>query len=250
MRLRLIRNAALVLDYGGVRFLIDPDLAPRHARESFTGRSRNPMVDLPIPAAGAGKDVDVVLVSHLHEDHFDRTETLDHALPLLCQPGDDDAIRAEGFTQVEVVSDATVVSGVAIRRTGGRHGLGEVGEWMEAVSGFVFEAEAEPTLYWAGDTVLCDEVRAVLAREQPDVVVTHSCGASWPDSNDEPVLIVMDAAQTIECCGLVDVVVATHMEALDHATVSRAELRLAATGSGVGEGRLRIPLDGETLEFT
>jgi L-ascorbate metabolism protein UlaG (beta-lactamase superfamily) len=251
MRIRLIRNAALVLDYGGTRFLIDPDLAPRHARESFTGRSRNPMVDLPIPAGDVGADVEVIVVSHLHDDHFDRTEPLAHALPLLCQPGDEEEIRSQGFTAVEVVTEATAAGRVAIRRTGGRHGLGEVGGWMGEVSGFVFEAEGEPKLYWAGDTVLCDEVRDVLSRERPDVVVTHSCGASWPDSTGQPVLIVMDAAQTIECCGLATgVVVATHMEALDHATVSRAELRQAAETAGVAGDRLQIPLDGETLEFT
>jgi len=251
MRLRLIRNAALVLDYGGTRFLIDPDLAPRHSRESFTGRSPNPMVELPVAAADVGADVDVIVVSHLHEDHFDRTEPLDHRLPVLCQPGDDETIRAAGFTNVSVVAEATSVGDVAIRRTGGRHGLGEVGEWMGAVSGFVLTADREPTLYWAGDTVLCDEVRNVLEHERPDVVVTHSCGARWPDSNDEPVLIVMDAMQTIECCSLTGgVVVATHMEALDHATVSRAELRQAAASAGVPDDRLRIPLDGELLEFT
>ena len=172
MRFRLIRNAALVLDFGGTRFLIDPDLAPRHARESFTGRSLNPMVDLPVAAAEVGDGVDVIVVSHLHQDHFDRTEPLDHALPVLCQPADDEAIKDAGFANVAVVEAATTVDAVSLTRTAGRHGLGEVGEWMGKVSGFVFRADGEPTLYWAGDTVLCDEVRDVLERERPAVVVT------------------------------------------------------------------------------
>ena len=61
----------------------------------------------------------------------------------------------------------------------------------------------------------------------------------------------MDAVQTIECCVVSEaIVVATHMEALDHATVSRADLRNAAQAAGVSDDRLRIPLDGELLEFT
>ena len=87
-------------------------------------------------------------------------------------------------------------------------------------------AEGEPSVYWAGDTVLTPEVRDVITRERPDVIVTHSCGAVW----NTVTLIVMDAAETVEVCQLAPraTVVAVHMEALDHATVTRQELRKAA----------------------
>jgi hypothetical protein len=49
MHLTLIRNATLKIRYSGRTFLVDPDLAPKHARDSFTDRSPNPMVDLPMP---------------------------------------------------------------------------------------------------------------------------------------------------------------------------------------------------------
>jgi hypothetical protein len=78
-----------------------------------------------------------------------------------------------------------------------------------------------------------------------NVVVTHSCGAVWRDMG----LIVMDAAQTVEVCQLVPeaTVVAVHLEALDHATVSRDMLRAAAEKAGIPLSRLRIPADGEAL---
>ena len=47
MKLRLFRNATLKLDYAGRTVLIDPYLAPRHSLPSFTGRSPNPMTELP-----------------------------------------------------------------------------------------------------------------------------------------------------------------------------------------------------------
>ena len=50
MQLTLIRNATLRLVYGGYRLLVDPYLAPQHSLPSFTGRSLNPMVALPMPA--------------------------------------------------------------------------------------------------------------------------------------------------------------------------------------------------------
>jgi hypothetical protein len=39
------------------------------------------------------------------------------------------------------------------------------------------------------------------------------------------------------------------MESLDHGTVTRQSLRLAAEAAGVGADRLLIPADGEKLIF-
>jgi hypothetical protein len=67
----------------------------------------------------------------------------------------------------------------------------------------------------------------------------------------ENVLIVMDAAQTVAVCRAApnSVVVATHMDSVDHATVSRRALRAHAEASGIRADQLRIPADGETLVF-
>jgi hypothetical protein len=45
------------------------------------------------------------------------------------------------------------------------------------------------------------------------------------------------------------IIVATHMEALDHASVSRSDLRAAATAAGISNEQLLIPTDGEELVF-
>ena len=117
---------------------------------------------------------------------------------------------------------------------------------MGNVSGFVFEADDEPTIYWAGDTIWCAEVAQVIDQVQPDVIITHSCGAKW-----DQVLILMDAIQTVQVCQAApeSVVLATHMEAVDHATVSRSELSAYSSAKGIQANQLRIPLDGEKLVF-
>jgi L-ascorbate metabolism protein UlaG (beta-lactamase superfamily) len=251
MQLQLIRNATLLLDYGGQHVLIDPDFGAKNARRSLTGKSPNPMVDLPLPPERILASVQAVVVSHLHADHFDPVaqSVIPKSLPLFCQPENEDFIREKGFEQVMPITDKAEWQAVQITRTGGHHGLGYVETQMGTVSGFVFQAEGEPTIYWAGDTVMCDEVRAAVATYQPDMMITHSCGAKWPDESGERQLIVMDAAQTIEVCRLAPTgtVIAVHMEALDHATVSRADLRAAADAAGISEARLRIPADGETI---
>jgi L-ascorbate metabolism protein UlaG (beta-lactamase superfamily) len=205
------------------------------------------MVDLPVPASEVLAGAELVIVSHLHGDHFDplAQEQLPKALPLICQPEDEERVRGFGFTDVTPLVGQMRWGALELAHVRGEHGSGEVLAAMGPTMGFVLRADGEPSVYWAGDTVLTQEVRDVIARERPDVIVTHSCGAVW----NTDTLIVMDATQTVEVCRLAPwaTVVAAHMEALDHATVTRQELRQAAEDAGIPDAQLLIPDDGETI---
>lgn len=253
MKLQLIRNATLRLNYAGQMILIDPYFAPQYSLPSYTGKSPNPLVELPLPIETILKDVSLVIVSHLHSDHFDTVahQHVPKTLPLFCQPGNEEFIRGKGFQQVMPITDEADWQGIHITRTDGHHGLGYVETQMGKVSGFVLQAPNEPTIYWAGDTVLCSEVEQAIERFRPDVIVTHSCGAKWPDEYEQRQLIVMDDEQTVTVCQSApnSTVIATHMEALDHATVSRDQLRERADKAGMGTAQLHIPADGESIEI-
>lgn len=246
MKLQLIRNATLKLDYAGRTVLIDPYLAPKHSLPSFANRSENPMVELPVAIETILDGVELVIVSHLHSDHFDSVakQRLPKHLPIFCQPGDEGEIGAAGFTDVTPLTDRASWQGLTLTRREGSHGLGPVVELMGSVMGLTLEAEGEPSIYWAGDTVLYPPVASVIAETKPDIIVTHSCGARWDGD-----LIVMDAQETVAVCETSGdaVVVATHMEALDHATISRQDLREAAEARGISAAKLRIPADGDVL---
>jgi L-ascorbate metabolism protein UlaG (beta-lactamase superfamily) len=246
MKLQLIRNATLKLDYAGHTVLVDPYLAPKHSLPSFTGRSPNPTVELPLEIDDILEGVELVIVSHLHDDHFDSVamQRVPKHLPLFCQPGDEATIREAGFGNVTPLTGSAIWEGLRLTRRQASHGLGPVVELMGSVMGFTLEAEGEPSIYWAGDTVLYPPVADVLRATRPDIVITHSCGAHWDGD-----LIVMDAAETVAVCRAAPdaIVVATHMEALDHATVSRHDLRHAANEKGISTSQLLIPADGETV---
>jgi L-ascorbate metabolism protein UlaG (beta-lactamase superfamily) len=247
MKLQLIRSATLRIEYAGRRFVIDPYLAAKHSRPSFTGKSLNPLVDLPCSAGEVIAAAEMFLVSHLHSDHFDPVaqELLPKEVSILCQPGDEAEIRDMGFRSVTPIRESIAWEGVTITRTPCQHGSGDVLVEMGEASGFVFQAESEPTVYWAGDTIWNDAVAEIIDRTRPEIIITHSCGAVWGDG----VLIVMDAAQTVRVCRAApgSIVVATHMDSVDHATVSRDELRDYAAAQGVPPEQLLIPADGETL---
>ncbi len=249
MKFQLIRNATMRLEYAGVTILIDPMLGSKHSFGSFGGIEDNPTVDLPISASEVLEDVDLVLVSHLHEDHFDAKaqDRVDKALPILCQPGDREKIETFGFNNVVELDDETQWQHVHISRTGGQHGTGQWAKRLNPVSGFVFQSPGEPIVYWIGDSVWCEEVKYALDKYQPDVIVTHSGGAELRDSGP----IIMDAAQTITVCKALPsaVVIATHMEALDHCKTSREALQAAAEEAGIDQNRLLILEDGELVEI-
>jgi len=249
MQLQLIRNATMRLTYGGRLLLTDPFLAAKHSLPSFAGISPNPLVDLPGPLEEIVAGVELLLVSHLHSDHFDAVAQarLSKDIPVLCQPGDEASIAKKGFHIVTPVIEPIDWRGVVIRRTPGRHGRGEWVERMGPVSGFVLQADQEPTVYWAGDTIWYEETERLVAELQPEVIITHSSGARFGEG--EP--IVMDGAQTIAVCQAAPWarVVAIHLESLDHGRVSRPELRRLAEAAGIGPEQLLIPADGETLTF-
>lgn len=249
MDLQLIRSATLKLTYGGHVILIDPYLAEKFAYEPLVGKSRNPMVELPMMPDAVLENVEMVLVSHLHRDHFDQAawERLPKDIALYCQPGNETTIKEKGFTDVRVLHDSADWEGIQLTRTAGQHGTGVWAERMGQVSGFVIQKTGERTLYWTGDTIWYDGVEQAIRAYQPDVIVTHSCGAEFEPH--EP--IVMDAAQTIAVCRAAPqaIVVAVHLDVLDHSTVSRADLRAYADAQGISAHQLVIPNDGDTLHF-
>jgi L-ascorbate metabolism protein UlaG (beta-lactamase superfamily) len=249
MKLRLLRNATLKLDIFGRTILIDPFFAPKGSRPSFTGRAPNPLVDLPASPEAILDGVELVVVSHLHADHFDPVaqSLVPKHLPLICQPGDEDKIRSCEFSNVTPLADVIDWRGLRFQRREGSHGLGPVATKMGSVMGFTITAAGEPSLYWAGDTVLYRGMEATITETRPEIIVIHPCGARW-----EGDLITMDAAEAIATCKLAPsaLVIATHMEALDHATVTRDELRRYALEQCVMPRQFLVPQDGEVLALT
>lgn len=248
MQLQLLRNATLKLSYAGRTILVDPDFGHLQSRRSFTGRSQNPMVTLPLPVEEILAGVDLVIVSHLHADHFDDAakEMVPKDLSLICRPGHEEAIRQAGFTNVTPLDGYMRLGSIILRSQPAQHGTGAIVDKMGPVMGFSLEAPGEPCFYWCGDSVLYPPLREAIGATNPDVIVTHSCGAML-----EETLIVMDAEQTLDLSEAAPqaIVIATHMEALDHATVSRAALRRTAEARDIGLERLLIPHDGETIDL-
>lgn len=247
MKIQLIRNASLWLEYAGNTFLIDPMFSTQGANPPVFNTEndrRNPLVPLPYPLETWLKP-DAVLLTHLHPDHWDpaAAEALSKNIPVLCQPGDDTAVRADGFAHVtELGGDGLAFRGITIIRTTGQHGTGEIGKLMGQVSGYVLQAEGEPTLYIAGDTIWCEDVKQTLDRYRPDITLVNAGGARFTEGDP----IIMTADDVISLCRHASdtQVAAIHMDAINHCLTTRDDLRQRLDAERLSE-RVRIPQDGE-----
>jgi L-ascorbate metabolism protein UlaG (beta-lactamase superfamily) len=248
VKLTLIRSATLRVEIAGVTLLVDPQLDPAGAREAVPNTPNprpTPLVGLPEPAETVVTGLDAVLVTHLHRDHFDDTARalLDRDLPLFCQPQDTERLHADGFVDVRPVFGDATLGELLIARTDGHHGTGVIGERMAPVSGFVLAAPDEPTVYIAGDTILCDEVLAVVAEYTPAVIVVNASAAQFDAGgpivmdNDDVIALARSAPEAR--------IVAVHFETVSHSTETRADLRSRLTAEGVTN--VAVPEDGEAL---
>ncbi|MXV36913.1 MULTISPECIES: MBL fold metallo-hydrolase [unclassified Saccharibacter] len=256
MRFHQIRNATVKLTYGGQTFLIDPYLAEKEAYPGFEGtcnsHKRHPTVPLKTPMEEI-LEHDAIIVTHTHADHWDEAAVrlIPKEKPLFVQHAyDAQLIRKQGFKDVRLLTENTYFAGVTLHRVDGQHGsdeaMGVIGDRLGQAMGVVFEAEGEKTLYFAGDTVWNSYVRMALDAYRPSVVVLNAGDARVPDYGS----IIMGSDDVCSVCAYAPqaLVIATHMEAVNHACLTRADLRKAAQAHGVSQ-RLRIPEDGEVCNL-
>ncbi|MEC2074490.1 MBL fold metallo-hydrolase [Metabacillus fastidiosus] len=259
MNIQLIRNATLVVQYTDKKFLIDPMLAEKETLPPFgTGvglppaprqDQNNPLVSLPTAIDNIISNIDAVIVTHLHPDHWDDAakEALPKEIKIFSQNEEDATeIRNAGFKNVEVLQEDTVFEGIQLIKTKGEHGRGEILQHAGLVCGVVFKHTNEKTLYVAGDTVWYGAVQDVIETHKPEIIVVNAgdnqflVGGSLVMGKDD-IYEVYKAAPNAK-------IISVHMEAVNHWTLSRKELRSFINEKGISSNVL-VPDDSESYSF-
>lgn len=250
MKIQLIRHATLLLNIQNKRILVDPMLSPLGAMDAVPNvcnKNKNPLVNLPIETHKIA-DVDGVLITHLHRDHFDEAaaKLIPMHLPVLCQPKDKEEIESKGFFNVVPIDKSYLWEGIRIIRTGGQHGKGLIKKRMGEVSGYIIKAENEPSLYITGDTIWCSEVEKALKTYEPEITIAFAGGARFSVGG----AITMTEKDIYKVCKKAPYtkVIAVHMEAWNHCVLTRMEL-IKYLEKHSCDGQVIIPKDGECLEY-
>lgn len=257
MEFQQIRNATSIIDYAGKRFLIDPMLADKESFPGFPGTMNshlsNPLVELPIPMDEI-LDVDAVIVTHTHPDHWDDAAKswVPKDMFIFAQNEKDaEEMHHAGFNNVHILDNVNKFGDIKLFKTSGQHGndkaIAAIGDMLGNVCGIVFSHQEEKTLYLAGDTIWNDHVVNSINTYNPQIIIVNSgaakiegLGAIIMDKED--VLAVVKAAPEAT-------IIASHMEAVNHAMLSRSELHNFLEEKGV-VNHVFIPEDGEVIHLS
>lgn len=255
MKIQQIRNATIRVECADKHFLIDPWFQKKGTGMSAPSpdpekaKIPSPTTELPFLVDQIMEGIDAMIVTHIHPDHFDpeTAAMLDKSIPVFAANEETKSqIEGFGYTSVMVLKDeGTDFEGVVLNRTEAMHGESP-DRAAGPVCGVILQAAGEPILYVAGDTVYYKGVEQTLEQYCPDVVVLNACGAELMGLGR----LIMGAEDVLKVCEVAPdaTIIASHMEAVNHATVSRTELRQFLRKHGV-DGRVLIPEDGEFLEF-
>jgi len=266
MKITQLRNATVVLEFHSqgqdIVLLVDSMLAEAGALPAlryFGGqRRRNPLVPLPPGSEALLGRVSHGLITHCQRGHFDHLDRAgkrwlrEAAVPVLAMPRDADYLRQRGL-QVQALQGPVrqpllpaQLSGAFITPIPCVHGRGIAGLLMEHGHGYLIEVAGEPSVYLAGDTVMCEPLRHCLSILRPDVAVLPAGGARF-DLGAEILLTPEELIEAAALCPQTQIV-ANHLEALDHCPGTRARVRELAMARGL-QARVWVPEDGDTLSF-
>ncbi|KUP37615.1 MBL fold metallo-hydrolase [Bacillus sp. V26] len=253
MNIQQIRNATLVVEYAGKTFLIDPMLAEKGTYPPFPNSPRqdqkNPLVSLPTSVDHIINNLDAVIVTHLHLDHFDDAakDMLPKDIKMFVQNEEDaKEVRNAGFQNVEILTTDTDFDGIQLIKTKGEHGRGDILKLAGLVCGVVFKHQSEKTLYVAGDTVWYDAIQEEIDTHQPEIIVVNG-GNNQFFEGGSLVMGKEDIHETHQAAPHAKIIV-SHMEAVNHWALSREELKGFIHEKGMSSHVL-VPDDGESYSF-
>ncbi|KAJ4380042.1 hypothetical protein N0V86_004349 [Didymella sp. IMI 355093] len=236
-----VGTATTILEWEGLRILTDPNFLHAgdhvHLGPGVSGTRRtNPAIDIEeLP------HIDMILLSHYHEDHFDRLV--------------EDKLGADSFTNVHALDfwDSLIVdvkpqsvpvtsSTASLKLTGmpGKHvppgPLNVANELLGAVpptNGWMIElGYSSPSssnadefasgyrVYITGDTLMVDELKEIPKRYEGldiDLMLIHLGGTTIPGPSVPLLMVTMDAKQGVELMHLVnpDVTIPIHYDDYD-----------------------------------
>lgn len=265
MKIQQIRNATLIITYANKRFLIDPMFAPKDfyppIPKCFNPNTKWPLVDLPFAISKIIDNIDAVILTHYHIDHFDEfaVQALPKSLKIYVQDDiDKQLLINHDFTNIEVLTkEGNSFDDIKLYKVDCQHGIKALTvPYFEFTSnyfnmsvrykamGVIFQHKDEETLYLAGDTIFCDFVKNAIAQYAPAKIIINCADAQFEHSGSiimgtDDILKLHQYAPNLK-------IIASHLDTVGHATLNRQQLSEFITQHKLTD-YIFVPKDGEII---
>lgn len=175
-----VGTATVIIRYGGLTVLTDPNFLHKgdHVHLGYGLKSKR-LTDPAIPFEQL-PPIDLVLLSHMHGDHFDQLiqQKLDRSIPIVTTKQAAKALAELGFEKRYALDNWDTLSvkkgDTLLRLTAmpGRHGPPVVARLLPEVMGSMLDfsraGRHEYRMYISGDTLVYDNIREI-PRRYPDI---------------------------------------------------------------------------------
>ena len=258
-----IRNATAKIQYNGLTILVDPILAPKGEYPGFDIAStverklmRNPLIDLPEQVEKILENVEAIILTHTHLDHWDPVAAKvipKHITVFVQHAGDKKLLVSQGFQDVRVVGVNTPFKGITITKTGGQHGsdimfsVPAFAEVADESMGFVLKAPGNKIVYFAGDTIWHDYFEIAVKKHKPDFIVLNTGEAKVEGFEGSLIMGTEDVKKCYELCKEAKIIT-VHMDAINHCVCTREIMRKFVSENKLTD-RVLVPNDGEKLNL-
>lgn len=254
-----IGNATTIIRYAGFAVLTDPNFLHRHEKVALgyglrSRRLTDPAIDLEdLPP------IDLVLLSHLHEDHFDRKveRELDKSLPIVTTVHAASALRKKGFSAARSLKTWQTISvrkgeaELRITAMPGTHAPGILSKLLPPVMGsllqfYVSGGEPRVQMYITGDTLVHEQLKEIPQRfPHIDLALLHLGGTRVLG-----LMVTMDAKQGVEVLQLMnpDRAIPIHYNDYTVFTSSLSDFKTAVDAAGLSE-KVRYLKHGDRYTF-
>lgn len=248
------RHATSILTYAGTKFLIDPVLSDKEIYPPIPltpNKRNNPLVSLKTPIKTL-LDIDVILSTHIHRDHFDDAakKLLDKNLNLICQYNDVNDLNSYGFNNLIPVEKSISYENIVITRVDAQHGTGMTGKLMGKASGYILSSNNEPTIYITGDTIFNSDVEDNIIKYKPEILIINAGSPKFLNS-DQIVMNILDVENTLKVNPSLAFII-VHLDSFNHCIETREDMHEYFSPeklSDIGVENFYIPEDNESLNF-
>ena len=255
-----VGTATVLIRFGEITLCTDPNFLHRHdvAHLGYGLTSRrltNPAIEIEqLPP------LDGIVLSHLHEDHFDRIAEarLDRSVPIFTNPKAADALANKGFLDPRAIRTWDTRSfqkgdlRLDLTALPAQHGPRLVSKLLPPVMGSMLDFSTESgdrlmRIYVSGDTVLHDELYEI-PRRYPDVdlALLHLGGTRILG-----IYVTMDAREGLTCFKVIDPHLAIPIHYNDYTVFKSplADFQKEVHRAGL-DHRVRYLAHGQAYRFT